>query len=593
MPCASPKAGFPRGSAALKVLLVLVLLFPVACARAGAVSPKKLFLSAEQAERTLMKSRKQKGQRDQWLSVIEKYKKVYAVAPDGPWAAAGLFKAAEMYEGLAGMSRKSQDAAEAADLYQRVVLRFPESAYAPRAKRAVKRLGPASQAQQAPAAKPPPDDGGAPVISSLKARSKDPAAPESDEVSSVIARAMAQEPPPACPAEPPPAAVRPEPGAPVTVSGIRFWTSPSYTRVVIDATGEAPFSSHLLKEDPENKMPPRLFLDICGAKLSKDTDSTVPIQDDLLSRVRAGQNTSDTVRVVMDIKSMESYKVFSLKNPFRIVVDVRGDKGGSAKAAAPAAAAQPQPENGKMQAGALARQLALSVSTVVVDAGHGGKDPGALGYQKGVKEKDVTLSLAKRVAKLLQKETGVKVILTRDKDRYLTLEERTAIANTKGADLFISIHANAHPRRSVQGIETYFLNLATDEESIRTAALENATSRKSISDLQGILQDLLQNAKVDESSRLAREVQTNLCQTVSQRFGVENKGVKQAPFYVLLGAQMPAVLVETGFISNQEECKRLTSSAYQDHVAEGIVAGVAEYVKALSPPVAALSGGGG
>jgi len=179
---------------------------------------------------------------------------------------------------------------------------------------------------------------------------------------------------------------------------------------------------------------------------------------------------------------------------------------------------------------------------------------------------------------------GCEVILTRSNDRFLTLEERTALANTKEADLFISIHVNAHRNKNAYGTETYFLNLATDEDAIRVAAMENATSTKNISDLQTILMDLMQNAKINESSRLASYVQTNMVHHLKKQYGnVQDKGVKQAPFYVLLGAQMPAILVETSFISNPRECKRLMDPGYQDRLCDGIVIGIEKYIKDTSP----------
>ena len=185
----------------------------------------------------------------------------------------------------------------------------------------------------------------------------------------------------------------------------------------------------------------------------------------------------------------------------------------------------------------------------------------------------------------MRKELKCEVFLTRSNDRYLTLEERTAIANTKNADLFISIHTNSHKDRRAYGIETYFLNLATDDDAIRVAAMENATSTKNISDLQTILQDLMQNAKINESSRLAGNVQVSVVSHLkTKRYSrIKDKGVKQAPFYVLLGAQMPAILVETGFISNPREAKRLVNPKYQQRICEAIVIGIKKYIKEITP----------
>jgi N-acetylmuramoyl-L-alanine amidase len=215
----------------------------------------------------------------------------------------------------------------------------------------------------------------------------------------------------------------------------------------------------------------------------------------------------------------------------------------------------------------------------VIDAGHGGKDKGASG-EGPVHEKDLTLLLAKKLAQRLKQELKVEAILTRDSDRFLPLEERTAIANTRQADLFVSIHVNASPNPLAQGFETYFLNLATDEESIRVAARENATSTKRIGDMQKILKDLMLNTKIDESSRLAHQVQNHLVETMNGKFGpVKNLGIKQAPFYVLIGAQMPSILVEASFISNAQERERLLQEDYQDQIVEGILRGIERYVR--------------
>ncbi|MGD8286201.1 MAG: N-acetylmuramoyl-L-alanine amidase, partial [Desulfobacterales bacterium] len=296
-----------------------------------------------------------------------------------------------------------------------------------------------------------------------------------------------------------------------------------------------------------------------------------------------GQYTNNSVRVVVDIKSFKSYKIFSLKDPFRIVIDVWGTAGQKSDPKQPPMASSKK--SGKLPSSSLAKQLALGVSRIVIDPGHGGRDHGAPGYLKGVHEKDIVLQIARRLAKKVRKELGYEVIMTRNSDRFLTLEERTAIANTKNADLFLSIHTNSHRDRRAYGIETYFLNLATDDEAIRVAAIENATSTKNISDLQTILYDLMQNAKINESSRLASHVQGRMVGYLKQKrySRIKDKGVKQAPFYVLLGAQMPAILVETSFISNPRECKRLLDPKYQERLCDGIIKGIRGYVKETIP----------
>ena len=208
-----------------------------------------------------------------------------------------------------------------------------------------------------------------------------------------------------------------------------------------------------------------------------------------------------------------------------------------------------------------------------MDAGHGGHDPGAIGPTR-VREKDVTLAIARKLAHKLR-EAGFEVVLTRNDDRFLALEERTALANAARGDLFVSVHANAHPRRIRAGVETYFLNVTDDRYAARLAARENGVDLSVAGDLARILTDLDAKASAGESMRLARLVQRDVCGGVRARVGdVRDLGVKSALFYVLLGARMPAVLVETGFISNRAEERRLASARYQDEVAAGIARAV-------------------
>ena len=225
----------------------------------------------------------------------------------------------------------------------------------------------------------------------------------------------------------------------------------------------------------------------------------------------------------------------------------------------------------------LAEQLGLKVRRVVIDAGHGGHDTGAIG-RKGTQEKEVTLSIARKLASQLR-ERGLEVLLTREDDRYLKLEERARMANEMKGDLFISIHCNSAPTSKLRGVETYTLNTSADRYSIRLAARENASSEKGISDLQFILADLATKANTEESTRLATRVQKNLVSHLSSDYkGIKDLGTKEALFYVLLGAKMPAILVETAFLSHPEEEKRLASEKYQDDVAKAIAHGVEDFL---------------
>ncbi|MFN2547524.1 MAG: N-acetylmuramoyl-L-alanine amidase [Myxococcales bacterium] len=225
----------------------------------------------------------------------------------------------------------------------------------------------------------------------------------------------------------------------------------------------------------------------------------------------------------------------------------------------------------------LATQLGLKVRRVVVDAGHGGKDTGAIGPHK-VREKDMALSIARKVASRLR-SLGFNVIMTRNEDRFVSLDERTRIANDARADLFISIHCNAAKRRKLEGVETWTLNVASDRYAARLAAFENAEADRTVSDLRLILADLATKANATDARDLAQSVQSSLVRTLRSRVGkVRDHGVKQALFYVLLGTHMPSILVETGFISNPAEESRLKSTRFQEGTAEAIARGVKDFV---------------
>ena len=233
---------------------------------------------------------------------------------------------------------------------------------------------------------------------------------------------------------------------------------------------------------------------------------------------------------------------------------------------------------------ALTRQFALGVNRIVVDPGHGGIDIGAKGQCEDVVEKNVTLALSLSLSEKLARALDCEVIMTRKTDVYLTLDERTGLANDVNADLFISVHTNASKKPGSFGIETYYLNLATDDEAILLAARENAEHAKTISDLYWLLNDLMQNAKISESKRLAEHVQNYIITDMTARYdNIKDKGVRQAPFYVLLEAVMPAILIETAFISNPRECKRLIDPEYQDILTDAITKGVVSYINEIHP----------
>jgi N-acetylmuramoyl-L-alanine amidase len=228
----------------------------------------------------------------------------------------------------------------------------------------------------------------------------------------------------------------------------------------------------------------------------------------------------------------------------------------------------------------LSRQLGLGISRVVIDAGHGGHDPGA--RVKGLNEADLTLDVALRLEKLLLKVPGVEVILTRRTNVYIPLEERTAIANRAGADLFLSVHVNASHNVRARGIETYFLNFAPTKEAEAIAARENAGSSKTMHNLPDIVKAIALNNKIDESRDFAAMVQGAMFDRLRKaNREARNLGVKQAPFMVLIGATMPSVLAEISFLTNRQEAALLKTERYRQAIADALFTGISKYQRSL------------
>jgi N-acetylmuramoyl-L-alanine amidase len=229
----------------------------------------------------------------------------------------------------------------------------------------------------------------------------------------------------------------------------------------------------------------------------------------------------------------------------------------------------------------LTRTLGLKIGKIVIDAGHGGHDTGTIG-PTGLAEKDLTLDVALRLGKLVHEKLGAQVIYTRSDDTFVPLEDRTAIANQARADLFISIHANSSRDHSARGTETYYLNLTDSEEAREVAARENALAQASIHDLQDLVQKIARNEKIDESRELATDIQQSLAKRMQR--GAKpprNRGVKRAPFIVLLGANMPSVLTEISFLSNPTDEAMLKKNEQRQRVAEGLLAGITNYLESL------------
>ena len=371
----------------------------------------------------------------------------------------------------------------------------------------------------------------------------------------------------------------------VEVYNLRSYTHPTYTRVVIDIGKLREFSSAELKD------PDRIYVDVYQARLNPILQGkTYVARCDYIKEVRIAQKNATTVRVVaeLDLAKVERYQVFPLFDPFRVVLDIFPKE----TAAVPPTVtpdepppAEPEEKPVKLpeptaDGYSMARQLGLGIQRVVLDPGHGGEDPGAIG-KKGLKEKDVVLAVSAELRTLLAAK-GLEVIMTRESDISIPLENRPVIANQQKADLFVSIHANANRNRKKRGVMAFYLNFSPDPQINEIAALENATSTKRIGEMQDTLKKIVQNSKILESRDLAYKIHGNLVKWLSQHYTeVESLGVRGGPFWVLIGGEMPSVLVEISHLSNAQEEERLKSPSYRKQVALGIYEGILEYMRSL------------
>jgi N-acetylmuramoyl-L-alanine amidase len=333
---------------------------------------------------------------------------------------------------------------------------------------------------------------------------------------------------------------------PVRLEDLRFRSYPSFTRVVVETAEAVQY-----RVEPGGSRETRVRI----ASLSGEPRAE-EVRDGLIAEIRLDRDGADAVLRVLFENGAAEIKAMTLADPHRLVLDFRR-------------LGQELPREAE----------AAPLRTIVIDAGHGGHDPGAVG-PTGLQEKEVVLDIAKRVARLLEDRLGIRVLLSREDDQFVPLRERTSLANRARADLFVSIHANAH-RRAVSGVETYFLSSeATDSEARQVAAAENSvieleatTPRGRVDAVKAILWELAQSTFQHESSRLAEIVQD----TMTQSLRIANRGIKQAGFYVLGGAAMPAILIEIGFVTNPRDERRLRDSRYRDEIARAIFAGLAEY----------------
>jgi N-acetylmuramoyl-L-alanine amidase len=480
------------------------------------------------------------------------------------------------------------------------------------------------------------------------------------------------------------------------VTGIRYWSTPDYTRVAIDLEQEIKYEAGRVPD------PDRIFFDLHDTKLASVlVGKSFDVSDGFLRKIRIAQFQKGLTRVVLDVDDVSDYSAFLLPNPYRLIIDIHGrqpqkmlqtknsgkpekpeskieakseSKAATAAAAPkieepkttvastttadgvkkivdnapvktkePAKLAKAETKSESAESGpeqstktevaklkgpatkttnkptseptfesvaprskkdkklakleepairsakptssgerSLVRALGLKIGKIVVDAGHGGHDTGTIG-PSGLLEKDLTLDVALRLGRLLENRLGAEVVYTRDDDTFIPLETRTAIANQNEADLFISIHANSSSDTNARGIETYYLNFTSSADALEVAARENAVSEKSIHELQDLVKKIALKDKIEESREFASDVQKSLFTGVSQKSpGMRDRGVKKAPFIVLIGANMPSVLAEISFLSNPGDERKLQTPDHRQKIAESLYRGIQKYVSGLS-----------
>ena len=512
--------------------------------------------------------------------VINSFEVLVRRFPTSGYAANALWQAASLADAAFQKFNRAEDQERAASFYRWLVTEYPNSSLVRRANQQLTEL----------------------------ATPKTATAPPAPTVTPAQAAAVAV----------------PTPTPAATLTGIQRTVLPDTVRITLALDREVTYHEEKIAG------PARLFFDLRGVQPTAAlTDKVLTYPGDIVSKIRVGRRPDSTVRVVLDLEEVSRYSVFTLYSPFRLVIDAEravkrtvaspttmapsaiAPERPLAVAASPTEIAKPGPmpvaprlpvvaaapppsiappvtppssPSAPAANGAggfsMARQLGLGVSRIVIDAGHGGHDPGVLG--KGLNEAALVLDVALRVEKLLLKEPGLEVVLTRRTDVYIPLEERTELANRESADMFLSIHANASRNEAAKGIETYFLSFASSPEAEAVAARENSASAREMHQLPDIIKAIALNNKLDESRDLANMVQESLVTSLRKNNKeIRSRGVKKAPFVVLIGAAMPSVLAEISFVSNKQELSLLKTNAYKQKIAESLFNAVMRYRKSL------------
>ena len=537
--------------------------------------------------------------------LISTYEDIARLYPQSGYGDKSLWQGASLAADVFDLFKDGTDRAAAVRLTDLIESRYPSSSVLAQARRRVGTLPPAASPASTVASVPLTDSSTVPVTSP-----KPTVRPTSTTVPPVN-----------------------------TLRSIRREVLAEVLRVSLELDREVTFHDERLDG------PPRVFVDLQNTRAAPDIHEGVAFDDDVVRQIRVGRQLDRRVRVVLDLSNAPAHSIYTLYDPFRVVVDFERHRGGvpssaepsrdlatavHASAAPPLAPAvvppipanvtavadspvppvpaSPPPVRSTGVASAtkpeaiaaankppaslptgfsMSRQLGLGIQRVVIDPGHGGHDPGA--KQGEIAESELVLDVSLRLEQILRKEE-IEVMLTRRSNVYVALEERPAIALREQADLYLSIHANASADRRVRGVETYILNFAPNALSAALAARENSGSTRTMKNLPDLVKAIALNNKIDESRDLARQVQASLVEKLSKgNRTVRNLGVKQAPFAVLVGTDMPSVLAEIAFITNKQDAALVRTGDYRQQIAEALANGILRYQKRLKPSQVAAS----
>ena len=610
----------PRNGAILLLIAALALLAPAAQANRK-TSARAQFVRAVKL-RTELEGKPQKDRElAEYKQAVAAFDKVYKISSQAEEVTPSLIAEGELYREM-GALFDERYYSSAVRTYQFLLKQYPTSRYRSEAIFSIGQIQKENLLQ--------PEAAEATFKEFLKRFPRSARAEEARESLKEIAedRERQQEAMEAAKNQPPPQ--ESEDGTP-HVTDIRTWNAENYTRIVVTLDDSVKYDSSRIPS------PDRIYFDLYQAKLAPGLlGKTLKIDDGLLKSVRVAQNKQGVVRLVLDVDSIQDYSAFLLTNPYRLVIDVHGRTETAAntqpedttpttnEAARPAPkptetvaasperqrtpAVSPKPATTKTLSSrgksspttmplqpptvpkptrdgqrSLTRTLGLKIGRIVIDPGHGGHDTGTIGPH-GLTEKDLCLDVALRLGRLIEERLpGAEVVYTRKDDAYVPLEERTAIANQAQADLFISIHANSSHNRGARGVETYYLNFATSQDTLEVATRENALSQQSLHDLQDLIKKIARNEKIEESKELAIDIQDSLSQRLRlASHGEKSRGVKKAPFIVLIGANMPSVLSEISFISNPNDERLLRKPDQRQRIAEGLYRGITTYLDNLN-----------